>query len=224
MKIDQTIEPYINYISTERRLAARTVTTYSEVLGRFVDYLHSLEIEDVERIYQLPEDDFVSMRNKLILRIFYETGMRRAELCGLKEHSFDMSALSVKVLGKRNKERIIPIENDLAHNIIAYLSLKKQIDNSSDALLINENGSPMTKNQIYGVVKKYMQGAKSEKISPHVFRHTFATHLLNEGADLEAIKELMGHANVGVTEIYTHVTREHLKEQYRHAHPRAKKK
>ena len=292
VKIQDSIEAFRVYISTERRLSARTTDIYFDVLSHFATYLHHLEIEnaeevtakevrqwqmemmdsglspatvkqslaalsswfrylrrqkvittdvmakvqapklpkrlpvffrkeDVEAIYAMQPTDFIGHRDKLILRVFYETGMRRSELWGLKETSFDLQGLTVKVLGKRDKERIIPIENDLAHNINEYLSLKWQIEGCSDAFFVSEKGDAMTIAQIYQVVKKYMQGSKAEKNSPHVFRHTFATHLLNEGADLEAIKELLGHANVGVTEVYTHVTKEHLKEQYRHAHPRA---
>lgn len=300
MKIEETIEAFVAYISTERRLAARTVTIYTEALRRFSTLLDEIGVErvedvgakevrmwqmrvmdagwapatvkqalaalsswfrfmrrqgwittdvmakivppknpqhlpvffreqEVEKIYSQREemfsDDFVGVRDQLILRVFYETGMRRSELCGLKDNSFDLSMMQVKVLGKRNKERFIPIENDLAHNISAYLALKSKIEGCSEAFFVSEKGDPLTHAQVYSLVKKYMSKlSNADKISPHVFRHSFATHLLNEGADLEAIRQLMGHANVGVTEIYTHVSKEHMKEQYRNAHPRANKK
>lgn len=182
---------------------------------------------EVEKLYQaeLFPDSFEGERDKLILRMLYETGMRRSELIGLQESNVDFSANTIKVLGKRNKERIIPIENELAHNIKRYLSLKEQIACESDRLFVSPKGKPITASKVYDIVKHYMGPiSNADRVSPHIFRHTFATHLLNEGANIDAVKELLGHADIGATEIYTHVTREHLKETYKHAHPRATKR
>lgn len=182
---------------------------------------------EVERIYEadLFPDTFDGERDKLLLRILYETGIRRAEAVGLTEGSVDIDGLTIKVLGKRNKERIIPIENELAQNIQRFIALKKEKGLMMQALLPNEKGSPLTASMVYSIVRKYMTSISSaDKISPHVFRHTFATHMLNEGANIDAIKELLGHTDLMATEVYTHVTREHLKEAYKHAHPRANKK
>ncbi|MDY5969374.1 MAG: tyrosine-type recombinase/integrase [Bacteroidales bacterium] len=195
--------------------------------------------KETEKIYDrtnFPED-FAGTRDQLLLRILYETGMRRSELSTLTESSVDLNALSIKVLGKRDKERFIPIENELARNIKEYLALKKErvgakIGNGrgmsdrmvvwSDNLMVRDNGKPMLATDIYKTVRRYMDVfSTAEKRSPHVFRHSFATQMLNEGADLDAIKELLGHADLSATEIYTHVTRERLKEAYKHAHPRA---
>lgn len=197
--------------------------------------------KETEKIYEranFPEG-FKGTRDQLLLRILYETGMRRSELAALTEGSVDLDAQSIKVLGKRNKERIIPIEKELAHNIKEYLALKKERKDSlakdgsgthentaalRNSLMVRDDGEPMSASDIYSSVKRYMDVfSAAERRSPHVFRHTFATQMLNEGADLDAIKELLGHASLSATEIYTHVTREHLKEAYKHAHPRATK-
>lgn len=179
---------------------------------------------ETEHLYDegLFADDFMGQRNKLMLRMLYETGMRRSELAGLKVQSVDFSSLTIKVLGKRNKERLIPIENELAHNIKEYLALKEQEMGQSEWLFVNRKGNAVSTQDVYMTVKKYMTGlSNADRISPHVFRHSFATHLLNEGGNIEAIKELLGHADLATTEVYTHVTREHMKEVYKYAHPRS---
>lgn len=169
-------------------------------------------------------DDFEGHRDQLMLQVLYETGIRRAEVVGMTESSVDFSAKTLKVLGKRDKERIIPLENELLHNIKCYFSLKRQKDIQSEFFFVRSDGKQFTANDVYRVVKKYMTlFSKADKISPHIFRHSFATHMLNEGADIGAIKELLGHTDLSATEIYTHVTRQHIKEEYQHAHPRTKK-
>ena len=178
---------------------------------------------ETEHLYDegLFADDFLGRRDCLMLRMLYETGIRRAELAGLKESSVDLSGLFLKVLGKRNKERIIPIENELAHNIQNYLALKSQEVGDTEWLFTNAKGKPLQGGDVYYVVKKYMTRlSNADRISPHVFRHSFATHILNEGGNIQAIKELLGQSNLATTEMYTHVTREHLKEVYQLAHPR----
>lgn len=170
-------------------------------------------------------DTFEGERDKLLLRMLYETGIRRAEIAGLTESSIDLSARTIKVLGKRNKQRIIPIENELAQNIKRYLALKNKEYPDIEHFYITRKGTPLTTSHIYNIVKKYMSVlSNADRISPHVFRHTFATEMLNEGANIDAVKELLGHSSLAATEIYTHVTREHLKETYKHAHPRANTK
>ena len=183
--------------------------------------------KETERLYDegLFGDDFMGQRDKLMLRLLYETGMRRSELAGLTTASVDFSSLTIKVLGKRNKERLIPIENELAHNIKQYLALKEQEKGSSEWLFVGARGRQITPQDVYLTVKRYMTAlSNADRVSPHVFRHSFATHILNEGGNIEAIKELLGHADLATTEVYTHVTREHLKEVYKQAHPRGKVK
>lgn len=180
---------------------------------------------ETEHLYDegLFPDNFRGQRDKLMLRMLYETGMRRSELAGLRESSVDFSSMTIKVLGKRNKERLIPIESELAHNIQQYLALKHQEMGESEWLFVSARGRQVTTQDIYLTVKKYMSMlSNADRISPHVFRHSFATHILSEGGDIEAIRQLLGHADLATTEVYTHVTREHLKEVYRHAHPRGK--
>lgn len=182
---------------------------------------------ELEHLYDdgLFADDFMGRRDRLMLRLLYETGIRRSELAGLRVSAVDFSSLTIKVLGKRNKERIIPIESELAHNISEYLALKEQEKGASEWLFVGRKGRQITVQDIYNTVKKYMSSlSNADRISPHVFRHSFATHILNEGGNIQAIKELLGHADLATTEVYTHVTREHLKEVYGQAHPRARKK
>lgn len=181
--------------------------------------------KEAERIYEektfLPT--FEGERDKLLLRTLYETGIRRSEAIGLMESSIDAANRQIKVHGKRDKERIIPIENELLQNIFRFIALKRENNVEDPHLFTNSKGRPMSGNDVYKVVKQYMSGlSMADKVSPHVFRHTFASHMLNEGANIDAVKELLGHTDLMATEVYTHVTREHLKEAYRHAHPRAK--
>lgn len=183
--------------------------------------------KEAERIYSagIFPDTFDGERDKLILRILYETGMRRSELVGLKESSVDFSNLTVKVHGKRDKQRIIPIEKELAECIRHYLSMKREVTPDEESLFVTSKGVAISANNVYVTVKKYMTSlTNADRVSPHIFRHTFATQMLNEGANINAIKELLGHASLNATEIYAHVTREHLKEVYKHSHPRAKKR
>ena len=182
---------------------------------------------ETEHLYDegLFGNDFQGQRDRLLLRILYETGIRRAELTGLKENSVDLSAMTLKVLGKRNKERLIPIEIELAHNISEYISLKHQNGFGAEWLFVNSKGAQMSGDNVYYVVKKYMSLlSNADRVSPHVFRHSFATHILDEGGNIRAIQELLGHESLATTEQYTHVTREHLKEVYTYAHPRGRKK
>ena len=182
---------------------------------------------ETEHLYDegLFGDDFQGRQDRLMLRLLYETGIRRSELAGLKEQSADLTTLTLKVLGKRNKERIIPIEIELAHNISEHIALKKLTMGESEWMFVDKKGRQITTDQVYHRVKKYMSLlSNADRISPHVFRHSFATHILNEGGDLRAIQELLGHESLSTTETYTHVTREHLKDVYLNAHPRGKKK
>ncbi len=182
---------------------------------------------ETEHLYDagLFADDFWGRRDALILRMLYETGIRRSELTGLKESSVDFGMLTLKVLGKRNKERLIPIENELAHNISDYLALKRQTVQPTEWLFTGKRGGQLNASQVYTIVRRYMTAlSDADRISPHVFRHSFATHILSEGGDLEAIRQLLGHESLSTTEVYTHVTREHLKEVYRNAHPRGRTK
>jgi len=170
-------------------------------------------------------EDYIGIRNMLIIEMFYATGIRVSELVNLKESDVDLHSLTIKVLGKRNKERIIPFGNVLKQKIEQYLNIKEKefgIQNTDNQLFLSNNGKKFYQKLAYRVVNYYLSTITTlDKKSPHVLRHTFATHMLNNGADLNAIKELLGHANLSATQVYTHNTIEKLKNIYKQAHPRA---
>jgi len=163
-------------------------------------------------------DTFEGERDKLIIDVFYMTGMRLSELLGIKKEDIDFSKSSIKVLGKRNKERIIPLSVNLLNQLKKFS--KKHTINFY--FFVNFEGKKLSAKNIYNIVNKYLGMVSSlEKKSPHILRHTFATHMLNNGADINAIKEILGHANLSATQVYTHNTIEKLKTIYKQAHPRA---
>jgi len=165
-------------------------------------------------------EDAAGLRNKLIIELFYATGMRLSELINLKESDVDLYANQVKVLGKRNKERIIPFAAELKNLIKKYIASKSE--SPIDLLFLSDKGKKMSEKFVYTSVKMYLsQVTTIDKKSPHVLRHTFATHMLNNGADLNAIKDLLGHANLSATQVYTHNTVEKLKNIHKQAHPKA---
>jgi len=169
-------------------------------------------------------DDFAGLRDKLIIEMLFGTGMRLAELLGIKHDDIDVYEGTVKVLGKRNKQRIIPLNTELRELLARYIELKKNqnFNNNSLILIVTNKGAEAYPKLIYLTVQKYLTYISTQtKRSPHVLRHTFATSLLNNGADLNAIKELLGHANLSATQIYTHNSVERLKSIYKLAHPKA---
>lgn len=170
------------------------------------------------------EDNFEGQRDKLILEFLYGTGIRLAELLNIEASDIDMRAKTVRVLGKGNKERIVPINDSLLHTIESYLEAKKRQfgNNNSQKLLVTSKERALYPKFVYRVVKKYISLiTTSEHNSPHVLRHSFATHLLNKGADLNAIKDLLGHASLAATQVYTHNSIEKLKSIFEKAHPKA---
>ncbi|MBL7917931.1 MAG: tyrosine-type recombinase/integrase [Bacteroidia bacterium] len=168
------------------------------------------------------ENSFNGQRDKLILSLLYLTGIRRSELISLKNKNIDLFSNEIKVLGKRNKERIIPISLELKRNLETWFNVKKEKDLSCEYMFVSSQNKPLTANQIYNIVKKHLSLVTSlHKKSPHILRHTFATHLLNNGADINAVKELLGHSSLAATQIYTHNNIEKLKQTYKQAHPRS---
>jgi len=168
--------------------------------------------------------DFSAVRDKFIIQLLYHTGIRLSELVNLKVDDFNLSNNTFKVIGKRNKERIIPFSKEIkrSYNIYCNNRLDIQTSGKTNYLFITEKGKPVYEKLIYRVVHNYLSYVTTiEKKSPHVLRHTFATHMLNNGADLNAIKELLGHANLSATQVYTHNTFERLKNIYNQAHPRS---
>ncbi len=166
---------------------------------------------------------FEGVRDRLVVEMFYQTGMRLSELMNLKLTSFDRNTSLVKVLGKRNKERIIPVSKSLEKLLDKYLEVRNEtFDEGGGFLFVTKKGVPVYEKLLYRIVIKHLSKITTlTKRSPHVLRHTFATHLLNNGAELNAVKELLGHSNLSATQIYTHTTFERLNKVYKQAHPRA---
>ena len=171
-------------------------------------------------------NDFESIRNRFILELFYTTGIRRAELINLKLNSISETQKTIRVIGKRNKERIIPVLDctlDLFKNYKLQRNKLEQI-NDIEMLILSKTGNKVSESFVYRLINDYFSTvSKKEKKSPHVLRHSFATHLLNNGADLNSVKELLGHASLSSTQIYTHSSLAELKKIYQEAHPRNKK-
>ena len=170
------------------------------------------------------EEDFFGMRDKLMIELFYATGIRLSEMIGLKESDFNTYDQSIKVLGKRNKERIIPVPDSIVYTIKNYQSLKQDMwgANQSPYLILTDQGEQLYPMMVYRTIKKYLsQVTTLSKKSPHVLRHTYATHLLDKGADLNAVKDLLGHTSLAATQVYTHNSMEKLKSVFDQAHPKA---
>jgi integrase/recombinase XerC len=170
------------------------------------------------------EPNFKGQTEKLILQILYNTGIRKAELINLKEHNIDKANRQIKVLGKGNKERIIPLSQDLIHTIFDYIDEKRKLYGRLEhgLLCVNHTGKALDPKAVYNIVKKHLIRVTTiDKKSPHILRHTFATQLMNKGADLNAVKELLGHSSLAATQVYTHNTIEKLKDVYKKAHPKA---
>jgi integrase/recombinase XerC len=181
-----------------------------------------VEKENMEHLFKQMEEfsyNFEGQRNKLIIELFYATGIRLSELINLKQANVDMYNCQLKVLGKRNKERIIPFTNKFKKSIEHYLNFK--MDLPQEYLLVTEKGKKLNEKFVYTLVNNYLsQVTTIDKKSPHVLRHTFATHMLNNGADLNAIKELLGHTSLSATQVYTHNTIEKLRNIHKQAHPK----
>ena len=168
-------------------------------------------------------ENWKSLNAKMLISLFYATGMRLSELINLKERQLDFGRSQIRVLGKGNKERIIPVNKEIMASVRHYQDLKrKEFDTKEDVLLVTEKGKRMYPKYAWLVVNKSLAISSTlDKKSPHVLRHTFATHLMNNGADLNAVKELLGHSSLAATQVYTHNTIEKLKDVYKKAHPRA---
>ena len=169
------------------------------------------------------DDSFESLRNHMMLELFYVTGIRRAELLGLRDIDIDFITGTIQVTGKRKKQRLIPISDDIKLLLEKYITIRnEEIKNQSGYLFVKENGQQLYPMLIHRIVSENLKHIPTlSKTSPHVLRHTFATGMLNNGADINAVKELLGHSSLAATEIYTHTSFEELKKIYNKAHPRA---
>lgn len=193
-----------------------------KVEKRLPQFVKESEISAM-RIEQLFAANFEGIRDRLMFELFYQTGVRLSELIGLQVK--DVSSDSIKVLGKRNKERIIPIGKSLFEIIRSYQKLKPEGPDSQFMLFVNKDGRKLSSKFVYRKINAYLGSVtNSQKKSPHVMRHTFATHMLNNGAGLETLKELLGHANLSATQVYTHNSFAQINSIYSHAHPRGRKK
>lgn len=171
------------------------------------------------------EPNFEAIRNKLIIELFYSTGIRRAELINIKISDIDFDNELVKVLGKRNKERFLPLIKSVKNSMKQYLVLRNDLQSLETHFFLTQKGKKMYDTLVYRIINNYFSKVSSKvKKSPHILRHSFATHLLNEGADLNSVKELLGHSSLASTQVYTHSSLGKIKEVYNQAHPRSQKK
>lgn len=171
-------------------------------------------------------NDFEGIRNRLIVELFYATGMRRAELISLELKSVDFGNNTIKILGKRNKERLVPMLQCTSDLLKLYLSYRNNefVEENNEVLILSKKGNKISESFVYRLINEYFSDVSQKvKKSPHVLRHSFATHLLNNGADLNSVKELLGHASLSSTQIYTHSSLAELKKVYQNSHPRNQK-
>ncbi len=220
-----SLSTYCNYLIKEGNLDSNPVERVlkPKLKKRVPVFVEEGKMELLLDDYNFGEG-FSGTRNRLILDLLYQTGMRRSELIGLKTGSINREGKSVKVMGKRGKERIIPMGNELLEAVDKYMLLRAEVmtNKPGDHLIVTEKGGAAYDKLVYRIVNSYLSMVTTlDKKSPHVLRHTFATHMLNRGADLNAIKELLGHANLSATQVYTHNTYKKLKSIYNQAHPRA---
>ncbi|MDQ6814732.1 MAG: tyrosine-type recombinase/integrase [Bacteroidota bacterium] len=220
-----TLKSFFKYQIKAGEIEQSPMTTIvsPKVGKRLPSFVSEKDMQILQNHLEFP-NTWKGQTDRLLLVLFYQTGMRLSELIGLKESDLDQANAQVKVLGKGNKERIIPVSAELATELGLYMLNKRQLffHSTYTNLLVNEKGKPLYPKYVYNVVKNNLSLVTTlQKKSPHVLRHTFATHLTNNGADLNAVKELLGHSSLAATQIYTHNTIEKLKDVYKNAHPKA---
>lgn len=193
-----------------------------KVNKRLPSYIEEKDIDTLFRHVEFP-DNWDGKTNRLLLQVFYHTGIRVSELVNLKTSQLDKSNSNIKVLGKGNKERVLPVNNDLLEQLSAYIKQKSVISNADhEYIFVNDKGKKLYTRHVYNVVRQYLTLVTSnERKSPHILRHSFATHLTNNGADINAVKELLGHSSLAATQIYTHNSIEKLKDVHKKAHPKS---
>lgn len=226
--INRKISTLKSFFKYQLRQQAITVSPMTAIISpkvskRLPQFVDKRDMTTLLSQVEFP-DTWQGRTDELILHLFYNTGMRQAELTGLKEVAISKSTSTIKVLGKGNKERIIPVSNALIEKMEGYMSEKRRLFASFDegVLLVTASGKKLYPRYVYNTVNQYLATVTTiDKKSPHVLRHTFATHLMNNGADLNAVKELLGHSSLAATQIYTHNTIEKLKDIHKKAHPKA---
>ncbi len=183
-------------------------------------FVEESRLNQILDTFEFPAE-FGGVRDRLVMELLYGTGMRLSEMIGLRDHEVSLAERTIKVTGKRNKQRIIPIPASLTGRISHYLDCRKALTCAEPWLIVTDDGKQAYPMMIYRLVRKYLDLATThERRSPHVLRHTFATHLLNRGADLNAVKDLLGHTSLAATQVYTHHSITRLKEIYEKAHPK----
>ena len=222
-----TLKSYFKYLLKRGIILQSPMTTIStpKANKRLPSFIEEKGTEQLFNRTATPPNEKETWKqktDKLILALFYQTGMRLSELIQLKEKHVDFSYGQLKVLGKGNKERIIPVSKELLQELTKYIASKPCRLTDVDVVLVNEKGKALYARYVYNTVKAGLNGVTTlEKKSPHVLRHTFATHLMNNGAELNAVKELLGHSSLAATQVYTHNTIEKLKDVFKKAHPKA---
>ena len=195
-----------------------------KISKRLPVFIKEKDLADLTKVLKNNTEDWDGLNTKMLITVFYSTGMRLSELINMKEKQVDFSKKQLKILGKGNKERIIPAGEELLTAIRGYINEKrKTFEKTDDVLLVNAKGKKLYSKYAYNLVRSILTDEVKtlDKKSPHVLRHTFATHLMNNGANLDAVKELLGHASLASTQVYTHNTIEKLKNVYKKAHPKA---
>lgn len=235
----------------DQKLSNRSINRKVSSLKSFYKYLQKIKLIDINPLanhkvlktskkIQIPfsssevntvlssfsiDHSFETSRDRLIVELFYSTGMRRAELINLRVNSVNFAEKQIKVIGKRNKERLIPLLPSVIKSLQSYIKKRELINSSDSFLFVTQKGNKVYETLVYRVINNYFSKVSSKlKKSPHILRHSFATHLLNEGADLNSVKELLGHSSLASTQVYTHNSLEQLKKVYKQAHPRSTKK
>ena len=221
-----TLRSFYKHLSREGLITVNPMTLVKapKVPKRLPVFVDDQKLDVLLDSGEFFDDTFPSVRDKVVIETLFGTGMRLAELLSLKESDIDFYGATVRVLGKRNKERIIPIGKVLGDQMKAYIDLKtlQNFNNKTGVLIVTDKGAPAYTKLIYRIVTSYLTNVSTQdKKSPHVLRHSYATSLLNRGADLNAIKELLGHASLAATQVYTHNSVERLKSIYKQAHPKA---
>jgi integrase/recombinase XerC len=219
-----TLRTYFKWLMKEGVIDSSPMNLVSgpKTEKRLPSFAKQQELE-LNRLNEMFENDFNGVRDRLMFEMLYQTGIRSSELVNLKD--VDVQEGQIKVLGKRNKERIIPIQNELFDLVCKYRVLRNEIDIQTDNFFVLNNGKKLYPKFVYSKINSYLGLATElEKKSPHVLRHTFATHMLNNGAGLEVLKELLGHASLSATQVYTHNSFAELTNIYSQSHPRGRKK
>ena len=219
-----SLRSFFKYLKKEKLIKTNPMEliTNNKVSKKIPNYLHYYEFE---KLLNVPDDSALGLRDKVILETLYSTGIRVSELVNIKADDIYLEDGLIKVMGKGRKERFVIFGNRLRETLKFYLQTRSNlITTESDTLLLNKNGKPLTDRGVRLIIEKIAKKTDIQKpISPHTLRHTFATHMLDAGADLKIVQELLGHESIGSTGIYTHVSNEKLRDEYRKNHPRAKK-